>query len=309
MIIGIDPKVDYVFKRLFGREQNAPLLIHLLNAILQFQPGSRIASLQILNPFHDKENLDDKLSVLDIKARDESGRLFNIEMQMLAYGPFRTRVLYYWAKLYQGQMLEGMQYEELHPAISICFVNTPLYPEVPAHHLVFELRERRHAMVFTDHLQVHILELAKFKLRGDQLAAPEDPWLYFLCHGDELDTEALPAALELPEIHKALGEMKMLTKDQLELERYESRLKMKRDMYAALKEAQTQGLTEGLTEGRAEGRAEGQKEGKIERIHGWQRFLRQQPTPAEQLMIRSIEELEAMAQSLERDAANLRVGL
>jgi hypothetical protein len=35
MILGIDPKVDYAFKRLFGREQNVALLISLLNAVLQ----------------------------------------------------------------------------------------------------------------------------------------------------------------------------------------------------------------------------------------------------------------------------------
>lgn len=34
MILDIDPKVDYAFKHLFGRESTRPLLIHLLNCIL-----------------------------------------------------------------------------------------------------------------------------------------------------------------------------------------------------------------------------------------------------------------------------------
>jgi hypothetical protein len=33
MVPGIDPKVDIVFKRLFGTEANADLLIDLLNAV------------------------------------------------------------------------------------------------------------------------------------------------------------------------------------------------------------------------------------------------------------------------------------
>ena len=66
MVPGIDPKVDYAFKRLFGREQNGALLIHLLNAILVLPTGRRVVALEILNPFHDKDNLDDKLSVLDM---------------------------------------------------------------------------------------------------------------------------------------------------------------------------------------------------------------------------------------------------
>ena len=44
-----------------------------------------------------KETPDDKTSVMDIKARDETGRQFNVEMQLLAYGAFRPRALYYWS--------------------------------------------------------------------------------------------------------------------------------------------------------------------------------------------------------------------
>lgn len=82
----IDPKVDYAFKHVFGREESKPVLISLLDAVLQPTLGQHIASLDLLNPFNDKETLDDKTSILDIKARDQSGRQFNVEMQMLAYG-------------------------------------------------------------------------------------------------------------------------------------------------------------------------------------------------------------------------------
>jgi predicted transposase/invertase (TIGR01784 family) len=279
-------------------------LIHLLNAILDPPAGKRIASLQLLNPVNDKEDLDDELSILDIKARDEGGRLFNVEMQMIAYGPFRARVTYYWSKLHQSQMSEGMEYEELQPTVSICFVNTPLFADLPGHHRVFELRQRQHGTVFTDHLQVHILELAKFTLSSDQLAAPADTWLYFLCHGEELDTDALPMALQFPEIHRAMGEMTMLTKNPPDLERYEARLKMKRDISAALREADR----EGQKKGHAEGRTEGLKEGKIELIHTWQRLLGLQETPTEQLIVKSLEDLDSVARQLESCAIQERAG-
>ncbi|MGH7193730.1 MAG: Rpn family recombination-promoting nuclease/putative transposase, partial [Candidatus Saccharimonadales bacterium] len=144
-----DPKVDYAFKHVFGREQSEPVLISLLDAVLQPEPGRQIASLELLNPFNDKEALDDKLSILDIKARDQSGRQFNIEMQVLGYGPFRERSLYYWSRLYQSQMQEGMNYELLRPTIAVCFVDTPLFADLADYHLVFELRDRRHHALFT----------------------------------------------------------------------------------------------------------------------------------------------------------------
>src|SRR5258708_33236246 len=101
---GVDPKVDYAFKRLFGRVKNVPLLRHLLNAILKLPPGSRIIDLELLNPFSEQDALDDKLSIVDVKARDQSGRLFHIEMQLLPERAFRGRVLYYWAALHQQQL-------------------------------------------------------------------------------------------------------------------------------------------------------------------------------------------------------------
>jgi len=156
MVSRADPKVDYAFKHLFGRPQNVLLLIDLLNAILQLAPDKLIRSLEILNPFNDKEATDDKLSILDIKARDQLGRQFNIEMQLLAYGAYLPRALYYWARLHQGQLQEGQDYSELRPTIVICLVDTPLFAQSPSYHHVFELRERASSLLFTDQLALHI---------------------------------------------------------------------------------------------------------------------------------------------------------
>jgi predicted transposase/invertase (TIGR01784 family) len=123
MILGIDPKVDYAFKRLFGREQNVASLISLLNAVLQPPPGSEIVAVEILNPFQEKDLETDKLTILDIKARDSTGRRFNVEMQLLVVGAFRPRVLYYWAKLHQGHLSEGDDYAALRPTVTIVFVD------------------------------------------------------------------------------------------------------------------------------------------------------------------------------------------
>ena len=67
MVPGIDPKVDIVFKRLFGSEANADLLIDLLNAALGFTGDRLVVAVEILNPFNDKEKLDHMRGILDIK--------------------------------------------------------------------------------------------------------------------------------------------------------------------------------------------------------------------------------------------------
>jgi hypothetical protein len=93
MVPGIDPKVDYVFKRIFGSAPSAPILLRFLDAVLQPPPAERIVSLEIRDPFNPKETPDDKLSIVDVKARDERGRLYNIEMQMRGAPTYPDRVL------------------------------------------------------------------------------------------------------------------------------------------------------------------------------------------------------------------------
>jgi predicted transposase/invertase (TIGR01784 family) len=140
MIPGIDPKVDYVFKKLFGSESNVSLLLSLLDAVLKSPPEQRLVELEILNPFNDKETLDDKLSILDIKARDSLGRQYNVEMEMAGSRIYPQRVLYYWAVLHGQQLHEGDDYSVLKPTISINFLNSVLFPDVLEHHLSFQLR-------------------------------------------------------------------------------------------------------------------------------------------------------------------------
>ena len=72
----IDPKIDCVFKALLGAEENSNLLIHFLNAMLGQELESPIVSVDILNPYNDKEMRDGKLSIVDIKARDEALNLY-----------------------------------------------------------------------------------------------------------------------------------------------------------------------------------------------------------------------------------------
>ena len=52
--------------------ENERPVADLLHAVLK--PEKPIVELQILNPFNEKDAADDKLSVLDIKARDDAGQ-------------------------------------------------------------------------------------------------------------------------------------------------------------------------------------------------------------------------------------------
>ncbi len=288
MIPGIDPKVDYAFKFVFGRGHNQAVLIHLIEAVLRPAPGERIVQLELLNPFHDKQALDDKLSILDIKARDQRGRLFNIEMQVLSERAFRGRVLYYWSRLYSSQLGEGEDYGLLRPTISICFTDFVLFPQAASYHLTFQPRPADHQFVFSDDLALHILELPKFTRSAEELTYPLDAWLYFLQHGERLDSTALPERLHVPAIQRALEDLIVLTQDQIERERYESRVKAQRDERSRLLHAEDVGLAKGL----------------VRQIHLCQRLLKRPMTPTEELARLSVEELDRLATQLESEVSS-----
>ena len=90
----IDPKIDCVFKALLGAEDNRNLLVHFLNAIIGSDIAAPLTGVDILNPYNDKEFLEDKLSIVDVKARDNNGNLYQIEIQLVNFANLPERILY-----------------------------------------------------------------------------------------------------------------------------------------------------------------------------------------------------------------------
>src|SRR4051812_28495968 len=120
---GIDPKVDYVFKLIFGDEDRAPILVDVLNAVVQPLAGRLVKGVALMNPFVPKDYAQGKLSILDIRARDDPGRQFIVEMQQFLRPDFAKRGLYYWARGHAEQLSEGQPYELIQPTYLICFLN------------------------------------------------------------------------------------------------------------------------------------------------------------------------------------------
>ncbi len=178
MPLGIDPKVDFAFKMVFGNPKHTRITIHFLNSILQLPEP--IDWVEILNPIQDKDRGEDKLSVLDVLARDRSGHQYNIEMQTTLPTDLPRRLTYYNCLNYVRQIHEGSPYLDLRPAISICVLDRVLFRDVGQYHRSFRLRADQLDPVFTNDLQFHLLELPKFTPASDNVGElpPLERWLY-----------------------------------------------------------------------------------------------------------------------------------
>ena len=224
--VRIDPKVDFAFKCLFGSEANKDILIGLLRSVLKLD----IREVELLNPYNAKDAPDDKLSILDVKARLADGTLINVEMQMVATADYPERSLYYWAALYTSQLKSGEEYERLAPTVSIHIVNGQLFPGVAGYHQEFEIRAKEHPELrLTDRFSMHTIELAKVKLKVEEVASPLDQWCYFFKHADELEADSMPVTLNDGAVRRAMEALKIMFQTDRERELYLGREKIARD--------------------------------------------------------------------------------
>ena len=210
MAIGIDPTVDYAFKLLLGNPQHPSITLHFLNAILGDQ--AQITEIEIINPILGQQDDLDKLSILDVAARDSTGRQYDIEMQTSLPAGLRQRLAYYTASMYVGQMSEGDAYTGLRPAISICVLDAIMFVKTPDTHSDFRLRSRNAELDLTDNLQIHILELPKYVVPSDNrvISDPVEAWLYFFCRADEMTTEEIKQRFNSPAFSEAAEVLNMI---------------------------------------------------------------------------------------------------
>ncbi len=114
-----DVKNDIAFRKIFGNENRKETLISFLNAVLAFEGEQRIVSVEILNPYQLPKLRGGKVSIIDVKATDQIGRYYIVEMQVGELDGFAKRVLFYFSKAYGEQIKRGDFYRKLRPVIFV----------------------------------------------------------------------------------------------------------------------------------------------------------------------------------------------
>ncbi len=224
----------------------------------------QITTVTILDPQFNKENDEDKKSVLDVHAQLEDGSRINIEIQLKNKHDMEKRTLYYWSRMYASQMKEGMDYEDLCKTITINILDFVYLDSTSQYHSVFRPYERNEKFLLTDMLEIHFMELTKLykKWRKREVDPKEDRlvrWLLLLGSSDNEELTKILEEIAMQEdqmLNKAFKEWDRVSQDPEMLLAYEARHKALLDEQSALKRAERKG--------KEKGRAEGKEEGKIE---------------------------------------------
>ena len=251
----LDPKMDFVFKNIFGSEKHPNILISFLNATLK--PKDLITAVEIKNTDLNKGYIEDKFSRLDVKATTSNNEIINIEIQLKNEYNMIKRSLFYWSKLYSEQLNEGEDYSVLKRTICINILNFK-YLKTRKFHSGYRLKEIYSNEELTDVAEIHFIEIPKLEEGTDEkdmLVA----WIEFLKNPESEKVRSLEMSID--EIREAKDEIIRMSNDDTQRELYEMRAKTLKDKISALNEAERKGIKKGRQEGIKEGLQKGIQEG------------------------------------------------
>lgn len=242
----LNPKIDFVFKKIFGSEKHPGVLISFLNAVLK--PKNNITDVEIKNTDIDKSYIEDKFSRLDVKAVTSKNEIINIEIQLKNEYNMIQRSLYYWSKLYEEQLEEGDRYDKLCRTVCINILDFK-YLKNDRFHNGYRLKEIETNEELTDLEEIHFIEIPKLKKINSEKDIVDvlEGWVEFLRDPESEVVRKLEMTNK--EIREAKDELYRLSMDEKERALYFIREKSIRDEISALANAEENGMERGIKKG------------------------------------------------------------
>ena len=257
---------DYVFKRIFAREENNSMLKDFLEAILNIH----INKVEVKNPELTPNMADEKLGILDLKLDIDNERVADVEMQVSNEHNIKERSSTYLSKLAAEQLKAKQNYKELKKIITINILKYN-YLERNSYHSIAKMKyEDTNPIEFVDMgykkeeeeatntFEMHFIELPKFKEKNPDCNTKLEQWLWLIDGSKEEKVKM--SAKENEEIDKTVKE---LSKDPDEVAKYEEREWSIMRYDVEMKTNRELGEKEGKARGEKRGREEGRKAEKI----------------------------------------------
>ncbi len=228
-------KEDFAVKELFEHES---VLKHFISDALSIPLGS-IRSVRVVNPFLRRFFRKKKQGILDVRAELNDDTKVNIEIQIKPQKYWDRRQLFYLCRMYDGGLNEGDVYRKAKKCVSIAILDFN-FSDREDYHSIYQFRDI-FGNVFSDRLEIHIIELRK-KLGGNDAL---DDWVRLFNAETEEDLDMITTAnngiIEAVEIMKKMSLIGILR------EEHEMRVKARRDRMAEDEYVRDEGIQIGET--------------------------------------------------------------
>ena len=207
----LDPKRDYIFKRIFGIKGNEPILMSLLNAILKGNPT--IEEITLINTELPQEERFSKGCRFDILAKTSENVMINIEMQYRNNKNIEERILYYSDRLFVNEYKAGDKYIGK-KIISIWIFAENATDRSDAISEVIPMYKRginSPSEPFNECKRIIIIELNKYHIDSEVKDILSD-WVMFFREPDSLDS----SDIENNGLEKAMNILEYISQDEKE---------------------------------------------------------------------------------------------
>ncbi|MFK7980798.1 MAG: Rpn family recombination-promoting nuclease/putative transposase [Saprospiraceae bacterium] len=243
----VDVKNDVAFRKIFGNENKTTILISFLNAILKLTSDKKIKEVSIANPYQLPRIAGEKASIIDVRAIDEKGRQFVVEMQVADVDGFDKRVQYYTCRDYSMQIDRGEQYPLLRPTYFIGILDFDFFESENylSNHIIVNGETYEHKL---KDIQFNFIELQKFNLLVDDLQTLIEKWVFFIKNAENLNV--IPANVDDEGLRQAYQDADKHSWGKEELIAYDNASIAEQDEKGKLIAAMDKGKTEGRKEGR-----------------------------------------------------------
>ena len=174
----LNPKNDYVFKRIFGHQGNEAITKSFISAVLNQNITDVVLESDSTLP---KDMLDDKVGILDIKVKIDNHINCDVEMQVVDKKNIEKRILFYCSKMYAQSITAGTDYIDLEKSIAILISNYELesLKDIKKYVSKWNLREEDYKnVILTDDIEIVIIELPKFEKYMNNTALAD--WVKFI---------------------------------------------------------------------------------------------------------------------------------
>ena len=250
---------DCFVRYFFTDKGGEKVLLDFINAVMISADMKTFKAVEILNPFNLKRHYKDKETIVDVKCITKNGTVVIIEVQLSGNSRFPERILYYWAYNYSKLLKKGEQYDDLTPVISINLLNFNLSKknnaksgQMPNVHSCYMIYDTKNARLLTDHLQIHTIELKKFKFKDNNLPKDLKCWLGFFTNKD-MEAYMSEIVKEKPIMEEAHKRYNNFIRSRLMMSEYEKKEIYQYDKQISLEDKRREGIKEGRREGRLEG--------------------------------------------------------
>lgn len=155
------PKIDFCFKELM---EFAEVRRGFIAAVLGISPEEVVSTE--LKPTHLRvKHQKDKLGILDVHVILNGEIQIDMEIQVAQFLFWRERSLFYLSKMYSDVILAGEGYQVLGKCIHVGILDFILFEEDEEYYSCFHLWEDKRRRIYSDKLEIHIVELPKLAKR------------------------------------------------------------------------------------------------------------------------------------------------